>query len=119
MTFKRVTCAVLALSLMGTTAASAASWRHDGYRDHHRYNHGGDGLALGLGLGILTLGVIAATSAHHQHRYRDRNGYYDDNPYDNAYGDGYDYRRYDPDYGRDYDRDRGDDTYRGYDDDGD
>ena len=108
MTMKRILSAALALTLLGTTAASAHGWDRGGYGGyggygggyHHR--NGGDGAALGFGLGILALGLIAAQSSRHHDRYRDRDGYYD--------------RNYDRDRYRD--RDRYGDRDRGYDDNG-
>ena len=74
---KRLISAVLALSLLGATAASAQPYHRGG--GHHRGHNGGNGAALlGLGLGLFALGAIASSSQ------RDR--YYDDR-YDN-YGYG-------------------------------
>lgn len=80
---KRILCAALALTLLGTTAASARGWDHGGYRGR------GDGAAIAFGLGILTLGIIAAESAHDRDRYRDRDGYYDRDEYRDNYSGRY------------------------------
>jgi hypothetical protein len=90
---KRIVCAVLALTLLGSTAASARGWNHGGYygRGFH-HHHGGDGVALGFGLGILALGIIAAESAHERDRYRAEDRYYDEDRYrddNDRYGDEY------------------------------
>lgn len=100
---KRIVCVVLALTLLGSTAASARDWNHGGYygRGFHHHHRGGDGVALGLGLGILALGIIAAENAHERDRYRAEDGYY----YDDRYRDEY----YDPN--RDADRDGTRDRY--------
>jgi hypothetical protein len=72
----------LALTLLGTVAASAQPYGRGGYdRGYsHSYRHGGNGGALiGLGIGLFALGAIAAS----QHNYdRDR---YDDRAYQNNY----------------------------------
>jgi hypothetical protein len=90
---------ILALSLMGATAASAQSYR-GGYGGFgHGYSHGGGwhgrggdgGVLLGLGIGLFALGAIAASSD--RDRYDDR---YDYGPLPPLayYGRGYD-RGYD------------------------
>jgi len=78
---KRIVCAALALTLLGTTAAQAHGWHGGGYGWHR--GHGGD-VALGFGLGFLALGIIAAESAHERH-YRDRDAYYEDRDGPGAY----------------------------------
>ena len=102
---KRLICATLmastlALSLLGTTAASAQSFRggigHEGGwhgRNDGWHGRGGDrGALIGLGIGLFALGAIAAASEHD--RYNDR------------YYDRYDYGPPPPPayYGRGYDR---------------
>jgi hypothetical protein len=75
-----LTAGTLALSLLGTTAASAQSYRHGGWGHgggwHDRGWHGrGDntGALVGLGIGLFALGAIAASS--HHDRYDDRYDY--------------------------------------------
>ena len=82
MTMKRIICATLALTLLGSTAASARGWGNDGggyrggYGGGYHHHHGGDA-ALGIGLGILALGIIAAESdRHHDRDGYDRDRYY-------------------------------------------
>jgi hypothetical protein len=95
---KRVVCAALALSLIGSTAAFA----HDnegsrgGYsqqdRGDYRRGDNGAGLAIGLGVGLFALAAIAA-SQHHDRGYDryDNSGYgYGGNYYGRGYGSGYD-----------------------------
>jgi hypothetical protein len=107
---KRTLCLALALTLLGSTAASADGWDR-GFGRGFRHHHGGDGAALGFGLGILALGIIAAESAHNRDRYRSEDGYYDR---------GDDDRDHYSDRNRSYqdDRDRGDDDDGAYRDDG-
>lgn len=108
---KRIICAALALTLLGSTAASAHDWGgHGGYYGGYRHHHGGD-VVLGVGLGLLALGAIAAASDHDRY-YRDRDGYYDQGRdyRDREYrgGDGYDNRGDDRGYDRNRDyRDQG------------
>jgi hypothetical protein len=105
---KKIICAVLALTLLGSTAAEArdwGGWHGGGGRWHGGWHHHGNAdWAVGLGLGLFALGVIgAATSAHERDQYyRDRDAYdrnygyggpgyddrgaYDDRGYDNGYG---------------------------------
>jgi hypothetical protein len=82
---KRLISAVLALSLMGTVAASAQPFRggHDVHDrvDHRDYravgwNHNrADGTAMiGLGLGLFALAAIASSHERPDDHYRD--GYY-------------------------------------------
>src|ERR1700747_2969178 len=80
MTMKRVLAASLALSLLGTTAASADGWNGGGRHHGHFFGHGSGGVALGIGLGILGLGLLASES--HRHYYDD--GYYGGAPYSGA-----------------------------------
>ena len=86
---KRLISAVLALTLLGATAASAQPFRggHGGYghgggydRGYGGYGHGGGwngrgdgGALLGLGLGLFALGAIGAASE--RDRYYDRYDY--------------------------------------------
>lgn len=99
---KRLTSAVLAVTLLGATAASADPYDHGGYNgngyydqrgDHYRgYRRHDDGAAVAVGIGALALVAILASQnhRHHHHRYHDR-----------QYGrDGYS-----GDYGYDQDRD--------------
>lgn len=74
---KRLLSAALALSLLGTAAASAQPYRGGG---HYRSHHGGggnDGALIGLGLGLFALGAIVASSQ--RDRYGDR--YYESYDY--------------------------------------
>src|SRR5437868_12894988 len=95
-----LTAGTLALSLLGTTAASAQSYRHGGGWGHgggwhDRGWHGrGDntGALVGLGIGLFALGAIAASSNHD--RYYDRYDYGPPPPPPPPYGyyrDGYGY----------------------------
>ena len=98
---KRLVCAALALSLIGSTAAVAHPFGHSGnwggysHQDRGDYRRGdnGAGLAIGLGVGLFALAAIAA-SQHHERDY-DR---YDDPGY--RYGGGNYYGRggYAPSY---------------------
>jgi hypothetical protein len=106
---KKIICAALALTLLGSTAAEARGWGHGGW--HGGYHHGwGGGAFLGLGLGLLALGAVAAHED--RERYYDREDYYRDGPprgYDDRYGPpprDRDYRDAPP---RDRDSYRGDD----------
>ena len=75
---KRLVCAALALTLIGSTAAIAHdnedNWGGYSQRDRGDYHRGdnGAGLAIGLGVGLFALAAIAA-SQHHD-RY-DNGGY--------------------------------------------
>ena len=101
-TMKKIICAALALTLLGSTAAEAHGW-HGGWHGHH----GRGDVALGFGLGFLALGIIAAESVHDRDQaYRDRHAYYDGRDGDRD-GDGYDRSR---NYDNDGDRADG---YRG------
>lgn len=92
-TMKRLIAATLALSLVGTVAASARPF-HGGYGGYHGGYHGGwhgrdDGALIGLGVGLFALGAIAAASS--QDRYYDRYDYGPPPPppppaYDYGYG---------------------------------
>jgi hypothetical protein len=75
-----LTAGALALSLLGTTAASAQSFRHGGYggyrggwNDRGWRGHDNTGALVGLGVGLFALGAIAAASSHD--RYYDRYEY--------------------------------------------
>ena len=68
---KKIACAALALTLLGTTAAEARGWGHGGGWGHHGGWHGAGWGVLGVGLGLLTLGAIASEHDH----YRDRDAY--------------------------------------------
>ena len=75
---KRLISAVLALTLLGATAAAAQPYRHNNYSHSygsHRHNDGG--ALIGLGIGLFALGAIVAASNH-------------DRTYDRGY-DRYDY----------------------------
>jgi hypothetical protein len=91
-----LTAGTLALSLLGTTAASAQSYRGD-FGRHGGWGHGGGwndrgwhgrgdntGALVGLGIGLFALGAIAASS--HQDRYYDRYDYGPPPPPPPAYG---------------------------------
>jgi hypothetical protein len=71
---KRLIAASLALTLLGSVAASAQPYHH-GFGGYSRGWHGrGDGGALiGLGVGLFALGAIAASANHD--RYNDRYEY--------------------------------------------
>lgn len=74
---KKIACAALALTLLGSTAAEARGWGHGGGWGHGHGWHDG-GWALGLGLGFLALGAVAAASDHdryYEDRARDRDAY--------------------------------------------
>jgi len=78
---KRLVCATLALTLLGSAAASAQPYGRGGYS--HSYRHGGHdntGALIGLGIGLFALGAIVA-SQHDNDRDR-----YDDRTYRNNYG---------------------------------
>jgi len=86
--FKKIACAALALTLLGTTAAEARGWgggHYGGGWGHHGGWHGGGGLALGIGLGLLTLGAVSA--AHDRDRYYDERDAYDRGRHDQEYSD--------------------------------
>ena len=87
---KRIISAVLALTLMGTAAASAQPFRgghdtnrgydrgyHDSYRGDYRggyRGHNDGGALIGLGIGLMALAAIASS---HDHDRDYRGGYYD------------------------------------------
>jgi hypothetical protein len=92
---KKFLSAVLAFSLLGTAAASAAPWHGNGsdrfaqsrgWQDHGRdygrdYRHDGRadiGSQIGLGLGLFALGAILASQSQPQPVYYSgyNNGYY-------------------------------------------
>lgn len=98
---KKIACAALALTLLGSTAAQAQGWGghgggwggHGGWGHGHGW-HGGD-WALGLGLGFLALGAVAAASHDHYNDDRDayERGRYDQQRMDHdGYGDQDGYR---------------------------
>src|SRR4051812_16101727 len=112
---KRLISATLALTLMGTVAASAQSYRgRDGYSQHsysqsnNSYNrsydrnsrndyrgsyrsHNNGGALIGLGIGLMALAAIAGSQHHDDY---DNRGYdYRGSGY--GYGGGYDNRSYD------------------------
>lgn len=76
---KRLVCAALALSLIGSTAAIADPydrgnhWGGYSHQDRGDYRRGdnGAGLAIGLGVGLFALAAIAA-SQHHDREYDNR-----------------------------------------------
>ncbi len=100
---KRLVCAALALSLIGSTAAFAhdneGNWGGYSQQDRGDYRRGdnGAGLAIGLGVGLFALAAIAA-SQHHDRgydRYDNRGygygggNYYGQGAYGSGYGGGY------------------------------
>jgi hypothetical protein len=103
-TMKRLVCATLALTLMGTAAASAQSYGHGGYNRGYSHSRGHDntGALIGLGIGLFALGAIVAASSHND---RDR---YDDRAYQTNYApNGYQYGGYQNDYRGNYQNYRG------------
>ncbi len=93
---KRLIASVLALSLLGTTVATAASAapvnRPIPVRDY-RHHDNGNGAAVAVGIGFLALAAILASQNN-----RDRDYYYQDRGWDHR-----DYR-YDGRYDGRYDR---------------
>src|SRR5882757_7862764 len=90
---KRLVCAALALSLIGSTAAGAQPYGRSGGWGGYSHNRGdnGAGLAIGLGVGLFALAAIAA-SQHHDRDYDryDNRGYgYGNYHGHNGYGGGY------------------------------
>ncbi|HWA70431.1 MAG TPA: hypothetical protein VG821_11435 [Rhizomicrobium sp.] len=92
---KRLIAATLALTVLGTAAASAQSYRHGHGGFGGGYQHGGgwhgrgdDGALIGLGFGLFALGALAASS---HDRYDDRYDYGPPPPPPRAYGPGYRY----------------------------
>jgi len=121
---KRLVCAALALTLLGTAAASAQPFGRGGYdRGYsHSYRHGGrdnTGALIGLGIGLFALGAIVAASSHNddRDRYDDRayQGNYAPNGYQNGYQNGgYQNGGYQNDYRGNYQNYRGNGyDYRG------
>jgi hypothetical protein len=96
---KRLVCAALAITLIGSTAAVADPYGRGnwggGYsrQDRGDYRHGdnGAGLALGLGVGLFTLAAIASQHNDRDYdRYDNRgyggNDYYNQTGYGSNYG---------------------------------
>ena len=105
---KRLVSTVLALSLLGTAAASAQPFRGNNDRDYTRGNdrgysrdyrsgsnwnrgHDNSGTVIGLGLGLFALAAILSSQQRTDTSYQ--------RSYDNRYDDRYD-TRYDGYYGR-------------------
>ncbi len=90
---KRLIAASLALTLLGTAAASAQPFHHGyggGYSRGWHGRGGNDGALIGLGIGLFALGAIAASANHD--RYYDRYDYGPPPPPPPpAYGYGYRY----------------------------
>lgn len=100
---KKLISAVLALSLLGATAASAQTYRgRDSYSQSYRHSGHNDGAAwVGLGIGLFALAAIAASQHHDRDAYAYDRRYDERNRYDRSYGYpsyGYD-RSYDGRYG--------------------
>jgi len=100
---KRLVSAVLALSLLGTTAAVATPYRDGSFsnRDNYRDHSDGNGAAIVAGVGLVALAAILASQHRHHHWHR---GWYGNNGYDDSrsYNDGYVYNGnygYDGNYG--------------------
>ncbi|HEY4275511.1 MAG TPA: hypothetical protein VGM68_08515 [Rhizomicrobium sp.] len=93
---KRLIASVLALSLLGTTVATAASAapvnRPIPVRDYRNHDNG-NGAAVAAGIGFLALAAILASQNNHERDY-----YYRDRGWDHR-----DYRDYRYEGGR-YDR---------------
>ena len=85
---KRLVCAALVLSMLGTTAASAQPFHRGGY-GYGWHNRDDTGTLIGLGVGLFALGTIAGVSDHD--RYNDRYAYGPPPPPPPAYGPGYGY----------------------------
>jgi hypothetical protein len=112
---KRLVCAALALSLIGSTAAVAQPYGRSGgwggysHQDHGRGDNGA-GLAVGLGVGLFALAAIAA-SQHHDRGYDG----YDNHGYGYGGGSHYNQGGYTPRYGGGYSSSYGyDGGYGGY-----
>ena len=91
---KRLIAASLALTLLGSVAASAQPYHH-GYGGYSRGWHGrggNDGALIGLGLGLFALGAIAAASSHDRYDNRYEYGPPPPPPPQPGYGYGYGYR---------------------------
>jgi hypothetical protein len=94
-----LTAGALALSLLGTTAASAQPFRHGGYGGYHGggwhdrgwRGHDNTGALVGLGIGLFALGAIAAASSHDRYYDRYEYGPPPPPPPPPAYGYGYGY----------------------------
>ena len=113
---KRLISSVLALSLLGAAAASAANAapvnRPIPVRDY-RYHDNNNGAAIAAGIGFVALAAILASQSHRDRDYgyyrdgyyRDRDwghrdwrydrGRYGNGYYGNGYGNGYYDNRYD------------------------
>jgi hypothetical protein len=86
------TSSLLALTLLGTSAAVADPWgRGRGHYDRgYRHGDNGAGLAIGLGVGLFALAAIAASQHHDEDRYdRGYRSYDNGYGYNNGYGNGY------------------------------
>jgi hypothetical protein len=77
---KRLVCATLALTLLGTAAASADSYGRGGYDRGYSHRHGDNaGALIGLGIGLFALGAIVASQHDNDRRdYSDYRGSYPD-----------------------------------------
>jgi len=108
---KKLVSAVLALSLLSATAASAQSYRgRDTYsQSYHR--SGNNGALVGLGIGLFALAAIAASQHHDRDSYAYDRNYDERDRYNRSYGyPSYGYGQsygYNQSYG--YDR-----SYNGY-----
>jgi hypothetical protein len=89
---KRLISAVMALSLLGATAASAAPVNHGTqiqYRsDAYRHGDNGNGAAVAAGIGFLALAAILSSQNNHE-SWNDRGWDHRDYRYDRGYR-GYD-----------------------------
>ena len=95
---KRLVSAVLALTLLGGTAAAAAPYdRYGSNYDNHYRRHSDNGAAVVAGVGLLALVAILASQQHHRHYHH---GWYNRDGRDYRYG-GYD-RGYGSGYGSGY-----------------
>ena len=91
---KRLVCATLALTLLGTAAASADSYGRGGFDRGYSHHHGDNsGALIGLGIGLFALGAIVA-SQHDNDRRDEYRG--DTSNYRGSYQD---YRGNGADYG--------------------
>jgi hypothetical protein len=94
---KRLISAVLAMSLLGATAASAAPLNHGTqiqYRsDAYRHRDNGNGAAIAAGIGFVALAAILASQNNHEpDRWNDRGWDHRDYRYDRGYDRGWDHR---------------------------